>query len=157
MLTSGADASPSGLDDHGAEEVDARANSIPTVDVARGIARDQLELNIIVRRVIFHARGLALRDRAVARIFRINPRVMIQRFDQSAGTGPTLGGRKTPRRSLPKIVCSHWGASDGGAGGPALEGKRLAMDFGAGVAVPLSSLCRIYWPTRPIPSDPERI
>ena len=82
MLTGGADPTPAGLDDHGAEEVDARANSVPTVNVARGIVRDQLELNIIEGRTIFHARGLALRDRAVARIFRINSLVMIQRFDQ---------------------------------------------------------------------------
>ena len=69
MLTGGADPTPAGLDDHGAEEVDARDNAIPAMDVARGIARDQLELNIIEGRTIFHARGLALRDRAVARIF----------------------------------------------------------------------------------------
>jgi hypothetical protein len=82
VLTGGADATPAGLDDHGSEEVDARDNAIPAMDVARGIARDQLELDIIERRALIHQRGLAPLVLTVARIFRINPVVMIQPVDQ---------------------------------------------------------------------------
>ncbi|MGQ3080998.1 MAG: hypothetical protein ACT6RT_23345 [Allorhizobium sp.] len=71
-----------GLDDHGAEEIDARENAIPAMDVARGIARDQLELDIIERRSLCHLRGLAPEMLAVARIFRINAVEMIQPVDQ---------------------------------------------------------------------------
>jgi hypothetical protein len=82
VLTGGADATPTGLDDHGSEEVDARDNAIPAMDVARRIARDQLELDIIERRALIHLRGLAPQMLAVARIFRINAVDMIQSVDQ---------------------------------------------------------------------------
>ena len=82
MLTGGADPAPTGLDDHGSEEVDARENAIPAMDVARGVARDQFELDIIEGRALYHLRGLAAWMLAVARIFRISAVDMIQPVDQ---------------------------------------------------------------------------
>lgn len=71
-----------GFDDHGAEEVDTRENAISAMDVARGVARGQLDLDIIERLALYHLRGLAPWMLAVARIFRINPVDMIQPVDQ---------------------------------------------------------------------------
>lgn len=69
MLTCSADPSPTGLDHDGTEKVDARENAVAAMDVARGIARDQLDIDFIERRAGFHPRGLVPMPRGVARIF----------------------------------------------------------------------------------------
>ena len=157
MLTCSSDPSPTGLDDDGTEKVNARENAVAAMDVPRGIARDQLELDIIERRSLCHLRGLAPEMLAVARIFRINAVDMIQPVDKLPGTTPTPEDKATPRRSLPEIACSHWGASAGAAGGPALDERRIGGNFKADGVSSLPCLCRIYWPTRPIPFEHKRI
>lgn len=156
-MTGGADPTPTRLDDHGSEEVDAREDGISAMDVARGIARDQLELDIIERRALVHLSSLVPQILGVARIFRINAVDMIQPVDKLPGTTPTPEDKATPRRSLPEIACSHWGASAGAAGGPALDERRIGGNFKADGVSSLPYLCRIYWPTRPIPFEHKRI